>query len=554
MVMIDPTSGTVNPYGAFEDVTVTFNAGADPAGTIHTCDITFDSPQGVPSVTVPVVVMVGTPDYGDLAGTVTAATGGAPIEGAEIIASDDADNTYVTYTNASGGYTIEDMMVGYYTVECTADGYNYQVEVDVPIVVDQTTTQNFALTAPCMVVTPTSISVNVAPGSTSTSYITVQNTGDGPMDFDVVLYDVTKTETDYSRFTSSEPLEPLKSTIVTGTSGFNTESQNRDDVIIQYQSGYIDNGIGTGAAFDAMCAARFTSTELSPYYDTYNLTQVNIHIRTADFTLVELKVWEGGSFGDPGTEVYSQDITASVLIEQWTNVTLTTPIPLVSGNEYWIGYSITATADYPCSVDAGPAVAGKGDWMYYSGSWVEISTAYALDYNWCIQGVVSLGSAPWITVDPTFGTIAPGGSMDIAVMFDATELTYGEIKTADIEIIPTPDVGSVVVPVTLTATDIVSNGEVPVIETALYANFPNPMLHSTTFSFSLRERSHVKLSVYNVKGQLVDVLVNTEIDPTPSYKVDWNGTVNGKRLANGIYFYKLETNSKTFLKKMILMK
>ncbi|MBL7113775.1 MAG: T9SS type A sorting domain-containing protein, partial [Bacteroidales bacterium] len=62
------------------------------------------------------------------------------------------------------------------------------------------------------------------------------------------------------------------------------------------------------------------------------------------------------------------------------------------------------------------------------------------------------------------------------------------------------------------------------------------------------------LTIYNIKGQLVDVLVNTEIDPTPSYKVDWNGTVNGKKLANGIYFYKLETNTKTFLNKMILMK
>ena len=553
-ITIDPTSGTVDPYGAFEEVTVTFDAGSDPAGTIHTCDIAFDSPQGVPSVTVPVVLMVGNPEYGDLTGTVTAAAGGALIEGAEIIASDDADNTYVTYTNASGVYTIEDMMVGYYTVECTADGYNYQVAVDVPIVVDQITTQNFALTAPCMVVTPTSINVTVPPGSTLTQYITVQNTGDGPMDFDAVLYDVAKVETDYSRFVGNDPLEPLKSTIVTGTSGFNTESQTRDDVTIQYQTGYDDNGIGTGAVFDAMCAARFTSDELSPYYDTYALTQVNIHIRSADFTLVELKVWEGGSFGNAGTEVYSQDITASVLIEQWTNVTLTTPIPLVSGNEYWIGYSISATADHPCSVDAGPAVAGKGDWMYYSGSWIEISTAYALDYNWCIQGVVSLGSAPWITIDPTFGTIAPGGSMDIAVMFDATDLILGEVKTADIDIIPTPDVGTVTVPVTLTATDIVSNGEVPVIETALYANFPNPMLNSTTFNFSLKERSHVKLSIYNVKGQLVDVILDEDLDPCAEHPVVWNGTANGKKLANGIYFYKLETNSKTFLKKMILMK
>jgi hypothetical protein len=102
-------------------------------------------------------------------------------------------------------------------------------------------------------------------------------------------------------------------------------------------------------------------------------------------------VWEGGSFGDPGTEVYSADITASVLIEDWTVHTLTTPVPLVAGNEYWIGYDMSATGDHPSSVDAGPATAGKGDWMFYSGGWIEISVAYALDYNWCIEGVVGSG-------------------------------------------------------------------------------------------------------------------------------------------------------------------
>ncbi|MBN2018033.1 MAG: carboxypeptidase regulatory-like domain-containing protein [Candidatus Cloacimonetes bacterium] len=556
-ITMDPTSGTVLPYGAYEEVTVTFDACDDPAGTIHTCDITFDSPQGVPSVTIPVTLMVGNPEYGELAGTVTAATGGAPIAGAQITASDDADNTYVTYTNASGQYTIEDMMVGYYTVECIADGYNYHVETDVPIVVDQTTTQNFALTAPVMVVNPTVINVNVPPGSTHTEYITVQNTGDGPMDFNVNLYDYGKlltAPTDYSRFNCEDELLSIKNEPVTGTTSFNA-TQTRDDVTIQYQTGYDDNGIGTGGVFDAICAARFTSTELAPYYDTYNLTQVNIHVRSADFTSVELKVFEGGSYGNAGTEVYSQDITASVLIDQWTNVVLTTPVPILSGNEYWLGYSISATADHPCSVDAGPMATDKGAWMYYSGAWSLLTDLNpALDYNWCIQGILSLGTPPWITVDPTFGTIAPSGQTQIAVMFDATDLTYGEIKTADIEILSDPDVGSVTVPVTLTATDTVSNGDVPVTETKLYANYPNPMLHTTTFQFSLRERSHVKLSIYNLKGQLVETIVDTEFDPAPKHSVEWNGTANGKTLANGIYFYKLEADNKTFLKKMILMK
>ncbi|NQV18471.1 MAG: T9SS type A sorting domain-containing protein, partial [Armatimonadetes bacterium] len=156
--------------------------------------------------------------------------------------------------------------------------------------------------------------------------------------------------------------------------------------VLAHHSGYDNNGIGTGIAADWMCAARFDASDLADYYG-FNLTSVIIHIRTADFSYVAVKIWEGGSFGDPGTEVYSADITSSVLIEDWTEHTLTTPIPLVAGNEYWIGYDISATGDHPSSVDAGPAVAGKGDWMFYEGFWQEISVAFGLDYNWCIEVV-----------------------------------------------------------------------------------------------------------------------------------------------------------------------
>ncbi len=553
-ITIDPDAGTVAPYGAFEEVTVYFDAGDDPIGTIHTCDITFASAQGVPSVTVPVTLMVGTPEYGDLTGTVTAATGGAPIEGAEITASNDADYTYVTYTNSLGVYTIEDMMVGYYTVECTAVGYNYQVVPDVEIIVDYVTTQNFALLAPIMVVDPTSLNVNVPPGSTSTSYITIYNNGDGPMDFDVNLYDYGKVLTDYSNCTIGGTVGSQNG-LPTGpgnSDGFQADGTR--DVILHYDGPNFDAiGLTSGGTF--MVAARFTSDELGIYYDTYEITGVEIYINHTGSALT-LKIWEGGSFGDPGSEVYSQDVFGSIVAESWNILDLTTNVPLLAGNEYWVGYETThIVGEYPAGCDAGPAVDGKGDWIYLApGPWDQLHIiAPSLNYNWNIRMVIDFGTAPWITVDPLFGTIPAGGSRDLAVIFDATDLTQGEVKTADIEIVPTPDVGTVTVPVTLTVSEY-SNGEELVKETKLHANFPNPMFNTTTFSFSLKERSHVTLSIYNVKGQLVGILLNDELDSSASHTVEWDGTANGKKLANGIYFYKLETNTKSFLNKMILMK
>jgi flagellar hook assembly protein FlgD len=80
------------------------------------------------------------------------------------------------------------------------------------------------------------------------------------------------------------------------------------------------------------------------------------------------------------------------------------------------------------------------------------------------------------------------------------------------------------------------------------------MLNTTTFNFSLKERSHVTLTIYNIKGQLVEIILNEELDHSSSYYVEWDGSVNGRKLANGIYFYKLKTDKETFLNKMILMR
>jgi flagellar hook capping protein FlgD/MAM domain-containing protein meprin/A5/mu len=159
---------------------------------------------------------------------------------------------------------------------------------------------------------------------------------------------------------------------------------------LSYCGPYDNNGIGTGAAADFICCARFTADELADFYGGWSLTGVNVNIHSMDFSYVGIQVYEGGSVGDPGTLVYDQDITASVVAMDWTPHLLSTPVPLVAGNEYWIGYDINATGDHPAAVDAGPMVPGKGAWMYFSGAWQELLELGAtLDFNWIITGVVS---------------------------------------------------------------------------------------------------------------------------------------------------------------------
>jgi Secretion system C-terminal sorting domain len=83
----------------------------------------------------------------------------------------------------------------------------------------------------------------------------------------------------------------------------------------------------------------------------------------------------------------------------------------------------------------------------------------------------------------------------------------------------------------------------------LKQNFPNPFNPTTTISYTIPRKAQVKLTVYNILGQKVTTLVNTE-QGAGDYTVQWNG-VNS---ASGIYFYKLTAGKTGISRKMILLK
>ena len=92
--------------------------------------------------------------------------------------------------------------------------------------------------------------------------------------------------------------------------------------------------------------------------------------------------------------------------------------------------------------------------------------------------------------------------------------------------------------------------EVQIPETyRLYQNYPNPFNPLTEISFSLPERANVKLKVYNILGQAVDILIEKTL-PAGQHAVKWDGM----GAASGVYFYRLEANDFTSTKRMILMK
>jgi len=88
-----------------------------------------------------------------------------------------------------------------------------------------------------------------------------------------------------------------------------------------------------------------------------------------------------------------------------------------------------------------------------------------------------------------------------------------------------------------------------VLEYQLAQNYPNPFNPSTKISFSIAERSNVRLSVFNILGEQVATLVN-EVKDAGSYKVEFNAS----NLPSGIYIYTLEAGRMKSSKKMMLIK
>lgn len=87
----------------------------------------------------------------------------------------------------------------------------------------------------------------------------------------------------------------------------------------------------------------------------------------------------------------------------------------------------------------------------------------------------------------------------------------------------------------------------------LVQNYPNPFNPSTTISFSIAKKSSVKLTVFNMLGEQVAILVN-EVIEAGSYSVNFNASSAAGELTSGIYIYTLETNGMKSSKKMMLVK
>ncbi|RPI17957.1 MAG: T9SS C-terminal target domain-containing protein [Ignavibacteriae bacterium] len=160
-----------------------------------------------------------------------------------------------------------------------------------------------------------------------------------------------------------------------------------------------------------------------------------------------------------------------------------------------------------------------------------------ITFNWTPGNVkVLTGNPDSITLQTVVSSTVPYGNYNIAIT--GTESGGPRVHTRTF------------VQVVANVTGVNNNqNEAPKVF-ALMQNYPNPFNPSTSFDYYLAKQSLVNITVYDVVGREVAVLVNNELKAAGEY----NANFNAENLPTGIYYYKIIAGDFVDVKKMVLIK
>ena len=152
---------------------------------------------------------------------------------------------------------------------------------------------------------------------------------------------------------------------------------------IHWDDGVNNTSIGTGVATDFYIAGHWTPSQIAQLSGG-SVTKIAFYPSSGGTAVYRARIWQGAS-----ANMIVDQAVPTITLDAWNTVDLSTPSLIDVSQDLWIGMDVNASAGYPAGCDAGPAVDGSGDMIYYNGAWVTlISLNPALDYNWNIQGYV----------------------------------------------------------------------------------------------------------------------------------------------------------------------
>ncbi|MEO0092015.1 MAG: FlgD immunoglobulin-like domain containing protein, partial [candidate division WOR-3 bacterium] len=218
------------------------------------------------------------------------------------------------------------------------------------------------------------------------------------------------------------------------------------------------------------------------------------------------------------------------------NVTIymkhTTDASLTSGTYSLTGYRQVYSGSFPNDLQSG--------WLE-----VQLDTPFVYNNTQNLQILIIKGYQPYIST-----TVCPYWQ------YTTTSPTYLTRQAASDASQPTSLTQTYNRPnIRLTITSYSSVAEetriVPLV-TMLNSIKPNPITNGIAkISFSIGEPTHTRLKIYDASGRVIKTLVNSRLE-SGVYNLIWDGRdESNRKVAEGIYFYTLETPNQKFTKKMV---
>ena len=424
------------------------------------------------------------PAFGVLNGTVTELASGDPVEGAEITAVGPY-STYTFTTGADGIYEFDPCQTGTYNITCDATGYNLETAT-VEVTEGNTTTQDFALTIPQMIVDPMTMSVTVEPNGMADTTLNISNPGNGSLDWNsalVLLSDETKDTWDLQFSFDLEVASGGPGNAGAECDGdFFYTTRWATNLIHKYD---LDGNLLQEFSIPGVSGLRDLAYDGTYFYggaaaniiyqmDFANLTLVSSISSPQPVRSIAYDDGENGLWvANWATDIDLIDMSGATMnvipaaVHGLAGIYGTAYDNWTSGGPYlWIfdqglgagtsqpiyqcdlnsitmtGFSYDVAADFP-------GIAGIGGGLFtipnvYSGT---VSIGGVLQGTPDMFFMYELAPfATWLTITPTSGTIAGGENEDMMLHFDATDMLPGYYN-AEIHFSSSPDVGSPVVPV-----------------------------------------------------------------------------------------------------------
>ena len=169
------------------------------------------------------------------------------------------------------------------------------------------------------------------------------------------------------------------------------------------------------------------------------------------------------------------------------------------------------------------------------------------------------GQASWIANEAypinSEGYVLQGENESVNFSINTNEIELGSYQRSIlVENIQTEEIDSLQLYLTVEPLTAGLDQGISPIDFNLYQNYPNPFNSYTSIPFSVTLNQDVRLNIYDLLGKEV-LTVNFNKLSMGNHTFKWDGKNQlGNLVGAGVYYYRLENISKTFIKKMILLK